>query len=115
MATYDWTILTLERDILPEDMDGAVVIAHWQCVASQDTHTSSAYGTAGFTPDPSAPGYVAYEDLTEAEVLAWCWADGVDKDSIEANLQGQIDALITPTTADGVPWVSEDEDEGEVE
>jgi hypothetical protein len=34
----------------------------------------------------------------------WCFADGVDKDSIEASLQASIDAQINPVTASGVPW-----------
>ena len=116
MATYDWTILTLERDLLPAEMEGGVTIAHWRCLASQDTDadieteteaeadTTSTYGTEGFTPDPEASDYIAYDDLTEAEVLAWCWAANVDKDAIEARLQDELDAIATPVTAAGVPW-----------
>ena len=104
MSAFIWTISTLERDLQPEDMDGAVVVAHWRCSGEQDTYTSSVYGTVGFTPDPSAPDYIAYEDLTEADVLAWCWADGVDKDATEASIQANIDAQIDPVTAAGVPW-----------
>ncbi|MDB9726446.1 hypothetical protein OAA81_02085 [Flavobacteriaceae bacterium] len=112
MATFNWVISTLEYDIQPVDMDGAVVIAHWRCNADQVegtgdqavTYTASAYGTCGFSPDPSAVGYVPYADLTEAEVLGWCWADGVDKDAIETSLQANIDGQIDPVTANGVPW-----------
>ena len=112
MTTFNWVISTLEYDIQPADMDGAVVIAHWRCNADQVegtgdqavTYTASAYGTCGFSPDPSAAGYVPYADLTEAEVLGWCWADGVDKDATETSLQANIDGQIDPVTANGVPW-----------
>jgi hypothetical protein len=112
MTTFNWTIATLEYDIQPSDMDGAVIVAHWRCNAEETTgegddavtYTASSYGTCGFSPDPEAPGYVPYADLTETEVLGWCWSDGVDKDATEASLQANIDLQINPVTASGVPW-----------
>jgi len=111
MATFNWTISTLERDLLPENMNGAVVVAHWRCNAEQTegtgddavTYNASSYGTCGFTPDPNSPDYIAYADLTEADVIGWVQAD-VDQDVIEASLQLDIDGQITPATANGVPW-----------
>ena len=107
MATFTWVISTLERDLLPEDMNGAVVVAHWRCNAEQvdgdNTCTASSYGTCGFTPDPSASDYIAYADLTEADVIGWVQAE-VDQAAIEASLQANIDGQITPATANGVPW-----------
>ena len=108
-ATFNWTISTLERDLLPEDMNGAVVTSHWRVTAEQidgdETYTATSYGTQGYTPDPSAEGYIAYDDLTEADVLGWLWAQSEDwKADMEASLQAQIDAKITPSQAAGVPW-----------
>ena len=68
------------------------------------TYTASSYGTCGFTPDPSASDWTAYDSVTEAEVLGWCWANGVDQEAIEASLQADIDLQITPTNGTGVPW-----------
>ena len=68
------------------------------------TYSATNYGTAGFTPDPSSSDYVPYDDITEDMALGWCWADGVDKDAIEASLQANIDGQINPTQAAGVPW-----------
>jgi hypothetical protein len=107
MATFTWVISTLERDLLPEDMNGAVVVAHWACNAEQidgdDSFRAHSYGTCGFTPDPTASDYIAYDDLTEADVIGWVQAD-VGKDTVEAGLQANIDGQITPATANGVPW-----------
>jgi hypothetical protein len=63
MTTFNWTIATLEYDLQPSDMDGAVIVAHWRVNAEETTgegddavtYTASAYGTCGFSPDPSAP------------------------------------------------------------
>ena len=111
MATFTWVISTLERDLLPENMNGAVVVAHWRCTARQTegtgddavSYSASSYGTCGFTPDPTSPDYIAYDDLTEADVIGWVQAD-VDQDVIEASLQLDIDGQITPATATGTPW-----------
>ena len=106
-----WTIATLERDLQPADMDGAVVVAHWRANASETvgegddavTYSASSYGTVGFTPDPTDPDYVPYADLTEEVVLGWVW-ESVDKDATEASLAAKIEAEKNPVTANGVPW-----------
>ena len=106
MAT--WTIATLERNT---DSDQGVIVAHWRVTETETvgtgddavTYTASSYGTCGFTPDPSASDYIAYADLTEADVIGWVQAE-VDQDAIEASLQANIDGQITPATANGVPW-----------
>ncbi len=100
MATMNWSIPTLERKL----DDGFVFTAHWRCTASDGDYSASSSGTACFTPDASAPGFVAYDARTEADVLGWVWADGVDRDATEAALQARIDADKNPVTAAGVPW-----------
>ena len=101
-----WTISTLERNT-----DDGVVVAHWRAsdsevVGSGDdavTHSGSSYGTCGFTPDPDADGYVAYDSLTEETVIGWVKAD-VDADAIEASIAAQIADSKAPAISTGVPW-----------
>jgi hypothetical protein len=101
MAT--WTIANLERNVA----DGGVTVAHWRVTESEtvgeDTFTASSYGTVGFTPDPDADDFVAYDDLTEDDVMAWVWAD-VDQEATEAALTAKIEADKNPVSASGVPW-----------
>jgi hypothetical protein len=42
--------------------------------------------------------------VTKQEVLNWCWANGVDKSAVEANLAAQIALLKNPVSAVGLPW-----------
>ena len=102
-ATMNWTISTLEREL----SDGGVIVAHWRCTATEtsgeDTFSASSYGTAGFTYDPDSEGFVAYEDLTETDVLGWVW-ESVDKEATEEALAAQLDAAMNPTSATGTPW-----------
>ena len=101
MAT--WTIANLERNTA----DGGVIVAHWRVTAEEtvgeETYTASAYGTCGFTPDASAPDFVPYDQLTEADVLAWVWSS-MDKDATEAALQAKIEEQKAPATVSGMPW-----------
>ena len=98
--TTVWQISQMERTLA----DGGVVVCHWRATATDGDYSASSYGTAGFTPDPSASDYVPYDSITEEVALGWCWADGVDKDAIEASLQANIDLQKNPTQASGVPW-----------
>ena len=101
MAT--WTISTLERNL----SDGGVTVAHWRVTESETvgdvTYTASSYGTVGFTPDASDSGFVAYDSLTEADVLVWVHAE-VDQDATEAALTANIEAQKNPVSGSGMPW-----------
>ena len=104
MTTFNWTIAQCDREL----SDGGITTAHWRVTASQTLEdvefTASSYGTCGFTPDPESGDYTPYSDVTETEVLQWCWDNGIDQEAIEASLQADIDLQITPTTGAGVPW-----------
>ena len=103
-----WQISQMERTL----SDGGVVVCHWRANASETvgtgddavTYSATNYGTCGFTPDPSSSDYVPYDSITEEVALGWCFANGVDKDAIEASLAANIEAQINPVTASGVPW-----------
>jgi len=95
--TTQWTISTLDRDVAT----GYVRTAHWQCNAVDGEHTASIYSTCSW-----ADGTVntPYADLTQATVLGWVWANGVDKTATEAALAAQIALQKAPVTASGTPW-----------
>ena len=99
----NWSIANLERDIAT----GGVTIAHWRVTAEEtvgeDTFTASAYGTVGFTPDPNADGFVAYDDLTEEVVMGWVHEE-VNQEDTEAALTANIEGQKNPVSADGMPW-----------
>ena len=99
MATTG-TISTLEREL----SDGGVIVAHWRATDVDGDYSASSYGTCGFTYDASASDFTPYDDLTESQVLGWCWANGVDQDAIESSLAAKIEADKNPTQANGVPW-----------
>lgn len=99
MIEYTWTIAQCEHEVAT----GGITVAHWRVSAVDGDYSASAYGTAGFTPDATAPDFKPYDQITEAEVLAWVWGS-VDKDAAEASLATQIEAQKNPVTAAGTPW-----------
>jgi hypothetical protein len=96
-ATINWTIQQLDR----KTADGFVTTAHWQATAVDGDYSASTYATCSWSDGTPT---VAYNQLTQETVLGWIWANGVDKDAVEASLAAQIEAKKNPTTATGVPW-----------
>jgi hypothetical protein len=111
--TNTWSV----TDMTHVDADGGVIKAYWSCVATSDTtpsYSASEGGKLICTYDASAAGYIAYDALTEADVLGWIYDSlKVDsetaaqakkriEDNRKARVQGQIDRAATQDT--GVPW-----------
>ena len=102
-----WNISQL--DCVPQAPEGAdyVVTAHWQCMGVEESgglnYSSQVYSTTSFAVVEGA--FTPYADLTQDQVLGWCWANGVDKAATEAAVQQQIDNQINPPiVAPPLPW-----------
>jgi hypothetical protein len=89
--------------------DGCVQTIHWTATQTDGTFTASAYGSLGVpAKDPSDPGFIPFEELTEEQVKQWV-LDTMGEEQVEAlqaNLDGQINAARFPTSASGLPWAS---------
>ena len=106
MTTYDWNCKTV--DAYPQDEQYADLVynVHWIVtgVSDQLDPSGNAYNAASIgtqTLDTSeVTDFIPFEDLTNEQVVAWTkGAMGEEQvASIEASIQSQIDALITPTT-----------------
>jgi len=94
--TTTWKIAQLDR----QTSDGLVTTAHYTVNAVDGEHTAGSYGTVGFERGES---FIAYDSLTEAQVIAWV-KEKLDVEAIEANLAAQIESLKNPVTATGTPW-----------
>jgi hypothetical protein len=81
-----------------------VITADWRCNGTQESFSGTCYGSTSFAP-PSG-SFTPYEDLTEAQVLSWCFSNGVDQTAIEANVTAQIENQINPPIiAPPLPWL----------
>jgi hypothetical protein len=105
MATV-WTISQLDCKPQEDGLTDVVVTAHWQCTGVDGEYTAQVYGTASFTLEQGA-GFTPHADLTQDQVLGWCYASGVDKDATEANVAAQLEAQINPPVVVlPLPWAA---------
>ena len=106
MTTYNWNCKTV--DCYPEQDNEADVVynVHWIVTGTSDQldpqgspYSATNIGTQ--TLDTSQiTNFIPFDQLTNDEVVAWTKGAMGDEQvaSIEANIQGQIDSLITPTS-----------------
>ena len=81
-----------------------VITADWRCNGSQDSYSGTCYGSCSFAPPTGS--FTPYPDLTQEQVLGWCYSNGVDQSAIEANVSLQIENQINPPVVSlPLPWV----------
>lgn len=97
MTTTTWTITQINY----ETATGFITTAHWTATAVDGEYSASVYSTSSWQAGTLV---IPYADVTEAEVLQWCWDSGVDKEATESSLAAQIEAQKNPVTSTGVPW-----------
>ena len=102
------TILWLIERLLVKPTEGTltdvVITADWRCNGSQESFSGTCYGSCSFAPPTGS--FTPYPDLTQEQVLGWCYANGVDKSAIEANVTAQIENQIDPPVVVlPLPWV----------
>ena len=94
----NYSISTLESTT-----DGGVIVAHWRVSKASGELVASSYGTVSLTPDPEAEGYIAYDSLTEADVIGWVQEE-LDTEALEAGLDADLAEQASPSVTVGVPW-----------
>jgi hypothetical protein len=91
--TMKTLIVQLERT-LP---DNIVRTVHWRCEKGE----ASTYGSVGLPQPETEP--IPFDDLTEEQIIEWL-GTRIDFEEIEANIDAQIEAIENPTSASGLPW-----------
>jgi len=127
-TTYVWDVTQLTCVPSINSYTNVVVTAIWKCIGSRSvktmlaaadeklptnpadidpkkwtTYTDFVIATAQFSL-PSG-NFTPYNNLTEAQVLSWIWAAGVNKAATENIVKLRIDAQITPpVVTPPLPW-----------
>jgi hypothetical protein len=104
MITLSWIIERLLVKPTEGTHTDVVITADWRCNGTQESFSGTCYGSCSFAPPTGS--FTPYEDLTEQQVLDWCFANGVDQKAIEANVTQQIENQINPPIiAPPLPWL----------
>lgn len=112
-ATFEWLVEYMECKPTEGAYTDVVITVGWRCNGSELTSAEpdavpfrgSVYGSVslGTPSDPFTP----YDQLTQEQVLNWCYANGVDQATTEASVQSEIDYQINPpVTTPPLPWAS---------
>ena len=102
MTTFTTTINSMYTIDTPEP--GFVCNVLWTVTGVDGTYTAEIGGNSQFTVQ-EGPTFTPYDQLTQAQVLAWIPAEQIS--SAQSCVQGQIDSQITPPVspeAQPLPW-----------
>jgi hypothetical protein len=99
----NWKVENIKR----QTGTGLVVEVAYRVVAKQSGLIADHRGKVILTGDPSATGFVPFEQLTEGQVIQWVKAS-VDVSTIEAGVQATLDAKVQKVeqkeVVSGLPW-----------
>jgi hypothetical protein len=101
MTTYSWDCRTVDTYPTQGELTDVVYNVHWRLTGTEGAHSATSIGTQNLTLETIQPeGFIAFEDLTHEQVIAWVEeAMGEDKVlELKASLDNQVAALITPTS-----------------
>ena len=99
MATYNWNCKTVDVHPQEEGQTDVVYNVHWTVTGVNGDYSVTNIGTQ-IVPLNEGGDFIPFEDLTNEIVVEWTKeAMGEEQvASIEADIAGQIEALINPTS-----------------
>lgn len=106
--TKNWIIAALDVAPSDETLTDVVKSIHWRKQATEvvgdKTYTADMYGACAITA-PTPEAFVSYQDLTEAEVIAWLEAT-LDTAAIDSALDIQLETFKNPPIVNKpLPWI----------
>ena len=110
MTTFTWAIQSMTCEKQADGQTDVVVRAVWFCEGQQTvdagTFRAGQSGVCSFTYTPGE-SFTPYDQLTQDQVLGWCWANGVDQNAVEAAVAAQIaQAIDNPYVTLPLPWTA---------
>ena len=101
--THNWKIYNLKRTIA----DNVVTEVTYACESEFSGSSTRKIGKLTVEGSADDPGFINYDNLTEADVLGWV-SNNVDKTSIETENSSSIVEIkarqAARTTTNGTPW-----------
>jgi len=106
-ATITWTVTEMNCYPTAEGQPNVVFEVYWICSGVQDTYSNFVAAVSACNIPLSTTSFTPYADLTQAQVLGWIWANGVDQSAVELQVQALIDVQINPPVVIlPLPWAA---------
>ena len=104
MTTFTTTITSMYTVPNPT---GYVVNVLFTVNGTDGTYTAKIDGNISFSPEQDQVDFIPYANLTEAIVMGWINTATNNQENYYANVQGQINSMITPPVSPSsqhLPW-----------
>jgi hypothetical protein len=99
---FNWKIESIL--VKPEENGRTDVVAmvHWRCSTNENGQYGVCYGNMAFVAGET---FIAFQDLTQEQILDWCFANGVDKTKVEEIAASSLaNKINVPTVGKLPPW-----------
>lgn len=105
--TYTWAVTGMKVVSSAGPLQNYVVNVQWTKTGTDENgHTGTFKGATPFTPDPAQPGFIPFDQLTEALVLSWVQpvVVGSYQEHVDGVIAKQIADAADPVTEPALPW-----------
>jgi len=106
--TITWVIEYLDSST--QTINGfteVVLTAGWRCIGTDGTYTASNYGACSFPEPVTGSQFTPYAQLTQSQVLGWCYENGVNQADVESQVTQAVNNLSNPPVVQPLlPWAS---------
>ncbi len=104
--TYNWVIVQLDCKPSVDGLQDYVVLCHYRYNGVYQDIFEEIYGTCTFDVKPDNPNFIAYADLTEADVIGWL-EGSLNVEAMQLGIDAQINSTLNPPIIVlPLPWIS---------
>lgn len=104
-TNFSWSITSMETQQQEGQYTDVVVKASWYCKGYETGTGFNLYSSGSCTFTAPSDSFTPYNQLTQDQVLGWCYSSGVNKTAVEAGIQAQLDAAVNPPIVNlPLPW-----------
>lgn len=102
-TTTTWVIEWMQCKPTEGSYSDVVVTVGWRCNGTDGVYMSTAYGSCSFGPPEG--NFTPYDQLTQDQVLGWCWDSTVNKAAVEELVTQQVEVQANPPVIQPpLPW-----------
>jgi hypothetical protein len=102
---FNWVISQLDSSPSLDGLDKVIRTIHYRAQKQSEGYLAESYGCLGVDA-PHEASFTPYDEVTKEMVEGWL-ADSLDTETIEANLDAQIQNFLNPPiVAYPLPWQS---------
>lgn len=102
----NWNIVSVDTETVA-GRENAIIMARWICKASDAGKIGVHLGATSLgSPDAN---FIEFDDLTEADILRFCWDNGLNKSASEAKAEANLQTALNAPDSPTLPWLEKED------